>query len=160
MSWRSSISTRRARTHYEVANWAKQPDLDSRHNTLYWRNGEYIGFGAGAHWASTTVRTMNHLLPQTYIAAVDGGEDARLQHARDRRRDLSMGETMMLGLRLLREGISASQFEARHGVRLEAAFGNQLEELDRLGLLLWDGAHARLTKRGLMLANEVCGRFL
>ena len=59
-----------------------------------------------------------------------------------------MGETMMLGLRLLEEGVSASAFEARHGVALHDHFGAQIDELTGFGLLEWDGIQLRLTQRG------------
>ena len=34
--------------HYEVSNWAR-PDRECRHNLVYWRNGDWLGLGAGAH---------------------------------------------------------------------------------------------------------------
>jgi oxygen-independent coproporphyrinogen-3 oxidase len=71
-----------------------------------------------------------------------------------------MGETMMLGLRLLDEGVSRSAFLARHGVELDQVYGDAIRELDQLGLLTVDQERVRLTHRGLMLANDVCARFL
>jgi oxygen-independent coproporphyrinogen-3 oxidase len=145
--------------HYEVSNWAREPGFESRHNTLYWRNGEYAGFGAGAHWRIGDVRRMNHLLPRTYIDAVERREEP-VSNREVVSPEVSMGETMMLGLRLLREGVSDSEFRARYGVGLSNAFGVQLHELAGNGLMGWDGERALLTRRGLMLANEVCERFL
>ncbi|CAN5800979.1 radical SAM family heme chaperone HemW [soil metagenome] len=144
--------------HYEVANWAKATGYGSRHNMLYWRNGEYAGFGAGAHLRISDVRRMNHLLPQAYIGAVERGEEP-ISNTETITPELSMGETMMLGLRLLREGVSGSEFDRRHGVSLEAVFGTQLADLAELGLMQWDGTHALLTRKGLLLANDVCARF-
>jgi len=71
-----------------------------------------------------------------------------------------MGETMMLGLRLPGEGVSAEAFAARHGRRLEDVYGTELEDLVRLGLVDWDGSRVQLTARGLMVANVVEERFL
>ena len=145
--------------HYEIANWAKQPELQSRHNMLYWRNGEYAGFGAGAHWRIGDTRRMNHLLPKTHVAAVERGE-APVSNTEQITSRVSMGETMMLGLRLLEEGITALEFVGRHGVPMDAQFGPELKELASQGLVEWDGARVCLTPRGMMLANDVCVRFL
>ncbi|TXG80462.1 MAG: radical SAM family heme chaperone HemW [Thermomicrobiales bacterium] len=145
--------------HYEIANWARRPEFASRHNLVYWRNGAYAAFGAGAHGRIGPVRFMNHLKPLTYIEAIETGESPH-SNTENLSPDLQMGETMMLGLRLLLEGVSASAFEARHGVTLRDHFGMQIDELLRIGMLEWAGDHLRLTTRGTLLANDVCARFL
>lgn len=145
--------------HYEVANWAKSEALMSRHNAIYWRAGDYLGIGAGAHGTVAGRRTMNHLLPRAYIAAVARGEEpvANVDLIEPR---TQMGETMMLGLRLLREGVSDAPFAVRHGIELEMAFGPTIAELAKMGLLERTATGVRLTPRGLLLANDVCARFL
>lgn len=145
--------------HYEVANWARAPGLEARHNLVYWRNGDYAGLGAGAHGHVAGRRTMNHLLPATYIAAVEAG-DTPVSNVEEIPPATAMGETMMLGLRLLREGVGDAAFAARHGRTLDEAFGPTVEEVAALGLLERSPDRVRLTHRGLMLANEVCARFL
>ncbi|MGH2535472.1 MAG: radical SAM family heme chaperone HemW [Thermomicrobiales bacterium] len=146
-------------THYEVANWARAPALASRHNAIYWRNGEYAGFGAGAHGRIGNRRTMNHLLPASYVAAIDAGESpvSNVEELPERTR---MGETMMLGLRLLHEGVGRASFAARHGRELDDAYGSTIRDLADLSLLHVDNERLRLTHRGLMVANDVCARFL
>ena len=146
-------------THYEIANWARQPEFASRHNLVYWRNGAYPAFGAGAHGRIGSERFMNHLKPLTYIEAVESGASPH-SNTEFLGRELQMGETMMLGLRLLEEGVSAEAFELRHGVTLRDRFGQQIDELTGFGLLDWDGSRLRLTPRGTLLANDVCSRFL
>jgi oxygen-independent coproporphyrinogen-3 oxidase len=145
--------------HYEVANWARSPELISRHNRIYWRNGWYLGLGAGAHAHTGHTRSSNLLLPETYINTVFEG---RLPVARGEMLDeaTAMGETMMLGLRLLQEGVSASAFQRRHGRALLDIFGQQIEELSGIGMLIWEGERVRLTHHGLLLANDVAARFL
>jgi oxygen-independent coproporphyrinogen-3 oxidase len=145
--------------HYEVANWARGEAARSRHNRLYWRNGEFLGIGAGAHGTVGGVRTMRHLLPATYVEAVEGGESpVSNTEVIDER--TARGETMMLGLRLVDEGVGRAAFLARHGESLDAVFGGTIAELVRLGMMTDDGERVLLTPRGLMLANDVCGRFL
>jgi oxygen-independent coproporphyrinogen-3 oxidase len=146
-------------THYEVANWAQDPSFSSRHNAIYWRNGEYAGLGAGAHGRIGDRRTMNHLLPATYIAAIEAGESP-VSNVEELPGRTQMGETMMLGLRLLQEGIGWTEFAARHGRGLDDVFGPVIAELADLGMLIVDPDRVRLTHRGLMVANDVCARFL
>jgi oxygen-independent coproporphyrinogen-3 oxidase len=145
--------------HYEVANWTKHADHASRHNMQYWRNGDFLGIGAGAHGTVGGVRTMNHLLPETYCQAVESGSDtASNRESIDAR--TAEGETMMLGLRLLTDGVNREAFLQRHGRTMEQAFGQTVEELAEIGLLDLTGDQVRLTHQGLMLANDVATRFL
>jgi oxygen-independent coproporphyrinogen III oxidase len=71
-----------------------------------------------------------------------------------------MGETMMLGLRLLDDGVSAASFARRHGVSLFEQFGSELSRLTAMGLLEADHQRVRLTTRGALLANSVCAEFV
>ncbi|MCA9858792.1 MAG: radical SAM family heme chaperone HemW [Thermomicrobiales bacterium] len=146
-------------THYEIANFAREPRFLGRHNLVYWRNGAYAAFGAGAHGRIGNERFMNHLKPLTWIEAVESGASpvSNVEHLSP---EIQMGETMMLGLRLLGEGVSAAAFATRHGVALDERFGAQIEELAALGLVDWDDERVRLTHRGTLLANDVCARFL
>ncbi len=146
-------------THYEIANWAREPQFASRHNLVYWRNGAYAAFGAGAHGRIGNERFMNHLKPLTYIEAIESGVSPH-SNRELLSPELQMGETMMLGLRLLEEGVTAPAFEIRHGIALIDRFGEQISELTGFGLLDWDGNRLRLTQRGTLLANDVCARFL
>lgn len=145
--------------HYEISNWARTPEHRSRHNLLYWRNGHYLGLGAGAHAHLDNVRSSNIRLPAKYIAAVREGR-LPIDEREELDETTAMAETMMLGLRLPEEGVSAAAFAARHGRELEEIYGRELTDLTDAGLLHWDGEHARLTRRGLLLANEVAARFL
>jgi putative oxygen-independent coproporphyrinogen III oxidase len=145
--------------HYEVANWARSEGQISVHNGIYWRNGEYLGIGAGAHGRIGERRSMRHLLPATYIGAIESGEPAE-SNVETLTPELQRGETMMLGLRLLREGVTAAEFRDRHGLSLSDAFGPTIERFLGQELLDRDDRGVRLTRRGLMLANDVCAAFL
>ena len=144
-------------THYEISNWAR-PGFECRHNLVYWRNGAYLGFGAGAHSHRDKRRWWNVPTPAAYIARVQAG---RAPEAGAEEIDLAqeMGETMMLGLRL-REGVSASTFQARFSQALDAVYGQELDELMAQGLIRWDGQRVRLTARGRLLGNQAFARFL
>ncbi len=144
---------------YEVSNWAREPGLESRHNAIYWRNGHYLGLGAGAHGHLGNVRASKLRLPAEYIATV---RDGRLPIDFSETIDgpTAMAETMMLGLRLLQEGVSEQAFEERHTVPLRVVYGEEIASLEDLGLLYWDGDRLKLTHRGLLMANDVAERFL
>ena len=145
--------------HYEIANWAASAANASRHNAVYWRNGEYAGIGAGAHGHIGGRRTMNQPSPKRYMDMLERGESpvTNVEHIDAR---TAMGETMMLGLRLLEDGISEPAFEARHGISIENQFGPQISKLVSLSLLEAGGGNVRLTPRGALLANSVCAEFL
>ena len=160
--------------HYEISNWAI-PGLESRHNLTYWLNRPYLGVGPGAHSYIADCRFYNISSPREYIGRLrDADADASTAHdvspaalqrmptvasveVIDRR--LEMAETMMMGMRL-DHGVSLQAFRERFGEELQSAYGNQVDELARLGLVeLRDGA-LRLTGNGRLLGNEVFSRFV
>ena len=145
--------------HYEIANWAAAAPAVSRHNSVYWRNGDYAGIGAGAHGHLGNRRTMNQPSPGRYIAALQRYESVvtNVEELDDR---TAMGETMMLGLRLLEDGVSPASFARRHGASIFDRFGSQLARMTSIGLIEADDARVRLTVRGALLANSVCAEFL
>ncbi len=103
--------------HYEISNWARNASLRSIHNQIYWQNGRYFGVGAGAHSYLGDRRASNIRLPARYIESVRSG---RLPIAMEETIDpaTAIGETMMLGLRLLQDGVSSADFRRRHGTSL------------------------------------------
>jgi oxygen-independent coproporphyrinogen-3 oxidase len=72
---------------------------------------------------------------------------------------MRLAESAMLGFRLI-EGIDLSEFNARQGIDLEAAYGAEIKELEESGLLERAGNHLRLSPRGRFLGNEVFRRFI
>jgi oxygen-independent coproporphyrinogen-3 oxidase len=143
--------------HYEISNWAK-PGRQCRHNLVYWRNEDYVGFGAGAHSCRDHKRWWNVLAPDDYIARVtaDDSPVANVEHIELGR---EMGETMMMGLRLS-EGVAIRGFQRRFQRTLTQVYGRELEELEAAHLIEWDGQRVRLTARGRLLGNQVFVRFL
>lgn len=158
---------------YEISNWALTGSdgklLSCRHNLQYWYNLPYLGLGAGAHGYSHGQRTANVRGVGQYIQAVRGGwqtfpnSPANETVTRISRRD-EMGETMMVGLRLTEEGVSARRFMERFGQSLEAAYPDPIAYFSKAGLLEWAGAGEerclRLTRKGRLLGNQVFAAFL
>jgi oxygen-independent coproporphyrinogen III oxidase len=143
--------------HYEISNYAL-PGWRSRHNLHYWRHGEYLGFGAGAHAYLSGHRWENERLPSRYIRAIaERGGAAGAPEFIDRERRLHEG--LMVGLRL-REGIDLEAFARGYGVHLETAYAEPIGELLRGDYVQVAGGRLRLTDRGRLLADAVLGRLL
>ncbi|UYN89390.1 MAG: radical SAM family heme chaperone HemW [Anaerolineales bacterium] len=159
---------------YEISNWAKlggdgQPRV-CRHNLQYWRNLPYAGLGAGAHGFLAGHRTANVLAPAAYIKRMReaAAQPPALEYPRtpvtasaervDARRE--MGETMMMGLRLVREGVSQAGFAERFGSTLEQTYGRSISVLQRRGLLETASGALRLTHQGRLLGNQVFMEFV
>jgi oxygen-independent coproporphyrinogen-3 oxidase len=138
--------------HYEISNYAL-PGWRSGHNLHYWRHGEYLGFGAGAHAYLNGYRRENERLPWRYIQAIaENGKAACAPEFIDRERRVHEG--LMVGLRLL-EGIDLKAFADDYGVPLEIAYAAPIAELTRTGYLQVTNGHLRLSNRGRLVADAV-----
>jgi oxygen-independent coproporphyrinogen-3 oxidase len=162
---------------YEISNWARRDStgqvIACQHNLQYWLNQPYLGLGAGAHGYAGGVRTANVRAPRAYIERFS---DSAIQRFNENEklfprtpatvnvtpidRMTEMQETMMVGLRLVEQGVSAKEFAQRFGVKLESIFQKQLKELVGNGALEWVGDHVRLTERGKMVGNQVFMQFI
>ncbi|HEU5254888.1 MAG TPA: radical SAM family heme chaperone HemW [Vicinamibacterales bacterium] len=142
---------------YEISNVAK-PGRQSRHNLKYWTDGEWLGFGCGAHSTRRGVRWKNLSSTAEYIAAVaSGGQlavERRVLSARE-----ALEEALFMGLRLAR-GIDVNTVKARFGVDVWDIYRRQLEQFREAGVLIYDGRLLRLSRAGMLLANEIMARFL
>lgn len=146
--------------HYEISNYAL-PGYRSRHNQVYWRRGNYLGFGAGAHSFLVTPayggRWENPPTLAEYAATVSSGKLPAMAVPLTRKE--AMAEFMFLGLRLL-EGVDGREFTRQFGLELEEAFPKVVARLCARGLLSSEGAMLRLTAKGLLLANLVMAEFV
>jgi oxygen-independent coproporphyrinogen-3 oxidase len=164
-SWASDLLAARAYRQYEISNWARD-GFECRHNLQYWRNGTYLGFGAGAHGCAGGWRYSNALAPAAYIARLQAGAEKPFPFSSATVEKMAvtvetaMDETMMLGMRLTGEGVREADFRARYGQGLEARYGRRLRRLKALGLVEWDAVGARLTPGGRLLGNRVFREFV
>jgi len=145
-------------TRYEVSNWARGAACQSRHNLTYWHNWPYLGVGAGAHSSLEGRRFWNVEHPREYVRRIAAGESA-VEGSEVIGRALEMGETMMLGLRLV-EGVSHGRFLERFGVALTQVYAQVLAQLSKQGLIEVDARGVRLTRRGWLLGNRAFAAFL
>ena len=147
---------------YEISNYAR-PWFQSRHNVNYWRAGDYLGLGAGAHSYRkmpdkvTGKRWSNEKNPGRYMNLV-----AATNHATIDREVIDFqkaaGEFMFLGLRLT-AGISVELFRARFGKSPEE-FYPRIKTWQEGGFLDEQAGHLKLTAKGLMLANSIFVEFM
>jgi oxygen-independent coproporphyrinogen-3 oxidase len=146
--------------HYEIANYAC-PGFPSRHNSGYWRRDGYLGLGVAAHSFMREgygSRFSNPVTLDAYRRGILSGQPARIEEQPLTERD-AMAEYMFLGLRLA-EGVNRRSFEQEFGRSLEAVYGAVASQLVTLGLLLQTDETLTLTRRGMLLSNQVFNRFL
>jgi oxygen-independent coproporphyrinogen-3 oxidase len=131
--------------HYEISNWGEP----SRHNLVYWTQGEYVGLGAGAHSHVAATRSWNRKNPRAYA---DRPADAREEEER-----LDPGERaaewLLLRLRLI-DGVDVAEASRRLGWDVMPV----AHELAAAGFVTLRGAALQLTRRGLLVENEIALR--
>lgn len=161
-----------------------------RHNLQYWRGLPYLAFGAGAHGYANGYRYSSVLRIQTYIERITNYQlpgtrlpfplsPATVNHHKQSPKD-DMSEFMMTGLRLTQEGVSEAEFQARFGHSMRDIFGQEIDELLKLGLIEFvfpaetvapvaersggwargEGEILRISKHGRLLGNQVFMRFV
>jgi oxygen-independent coproporphyrinogen-3 oxidase len=143
--------------HYEVSNFAR-PGRRCRHNMVYWRNGEYLGFGPGAVSYLAGRRWRREPLPSRYVRKMRAGEELAVQ-SEHLDPAAALGETIMLGLRL-REGISLAGLRERFGIDVLDHYADEIRRLSADGLMERNGDRLRLTHSGLLVGDSVCAEFL
>lgn len=148
---------------YEISNWC-QPHLEARHNLQYWRNLPYVGVGAGAHGFAGGNRYSTITLPQRYIKALSiGGNQGKFEFpltpavAKSTivNRDDDLYETVMMGMRLTREGIHRPSFLSRFDQDFVDMFPEAIEKYQQIGLIAVDTDKVHLTDAGRLLSNAV-----
>ncbi len=138
---------------YETSNHAR-PGAESRHNLVYWRYGDYVGIGPGAHGRIVTGAKRraqaNEKHPEMWLAQVEIEghgliSDDPLSH------EEQSDEFLLMGLRL-REGIDVHRYEAISGRRLSAS---QIQSLAEDGFITATGGRIRVTPMGAPLLDTI-----
>lgn len=142
---------------YEVSNHAR-PGAESRHNLIYWRYGDYVGIGPGAHGRltlnGTRFATESTRAPGAWLKAVSEGSgdcvNTRLEP------DEYSAEHLMMGLRLI-EGIDVERYAqlADHPLPV-----NKVQDLLQMGMVVQTGSILRTTDQGRAVLNAVLRELL
>ena len=149
-------------SRYEISNYAK-PGWLSRHNVNYWRSGDYLGLGAGAHSYLRDTdgvrgkRWSNEKIPAKYMAKVSAASHAVVD-GETIGREKAAAEFMFLGLRMT-AGVPIATFFERFGESPAERFSQIPMWIDEK-LLEVDEGFLRLTPRGLLLANSIFVHFM
>jgi oxygen-independent coproporphyrinogen III oxidase len=142
---------------YEISNFARAGS-ESRHNLKYWRREPYLGFGLDAH-SMVGARSGAALRFCTTAVLAEYLRGDQIQDVRELRANEELEEAWFLGLRL-RAGIAWQDLAAEFGSDRVEKFLPVVRELCQLELLTDEQGVVRLTRRGLLLSNEVFARFL
>jgi len=145
--------------HYETSAWAR-PGRECRHNLNYWRFGDYLGIGAGAHsklsFRDRVTRAVRWKQPKEYLQRV--AEDRPVQESHEVERADLVFEFMMNALRLP-EGFPVGSFVERTGLQIAAA-EKPLREAETRGLIVRDHERIRPTDLGQHFLNDLLQLFL
>jgi len=143
---------------YEISNHAR-PGAECRHNLVYWRYGDYVGVGPGAHGRLTdddgTKRaTRQHRAPEAWLAGVEAAGHATRQ--RDAiAPEARLAEMLMMGLRL-GEGVSIARIEAESRQDFsEAVPAAKLARLEAGGFIACRDGRLVATKKGRQRLDAV-----
>ena len=138
---------------YEISNHARRGE-ESRHNLTYWRYGDYVGIGPGAHGRRQGVATQRHKKPENFLSAVTrNGQGGQIETA------LSPAEmareALLMGLRLA-EGVDLAAIAAKSG-HAEAMLvdSEAVARLSRYGLITQSGAQLRVLPDGMLLLDRI-----
>ena len=142
---------------YEISNVARE-GRESRHNLKYWTDGEWIGFGCGAHSTREGVRWSNVVGTDEYVRRVAACEPLRVNERRLTTVE-RLEEAMFTGLRLT-GGIDIEAVGRRYAMDVWQRFGSGLQPFVTDGLLCREGPQLRLTREGMLLANEIMSVFV
>ncbi len=147
---------------YEISNHAR-PGGESRHNLVYWRSGEYLGLGPGAHgrilrdgaWQATQTRRK----PEVWLEQVEAqghGRESETPVAPAERAE----EALMMGLRLA-EGVYAANFRAATGLELDDVVSRERSApLEAAGLVYRDNVRLVATRDGRAVLDGLLARLL
>ncbi len=142
---------------YEVSNHAR-PGAESRHNRVYWRYGDYVGIGPGAHGRLTLNGTRHATeqwrAPGKWMQQAEAGSADEVITPLGT--DEQAAEFLMMGLRLV-EGIDPQRYERVAGHPLPP---QKLRYLSEIGMIDHGPTHLRVTPQGRMVLNAVLEQLL
>jgi oxygen-independent coproporphyrinogen-3 oxidase len=137
---------------YEVSNHARD-GAQSRHNLIYWRYGDYIGIGPGAHGRLTLsgqkYATVAYSNPQRWLDGVSAGDSEKPREALARHEQAT--EFLLMGLRL-KEGVDVARYANLAGKDLDPEAVLHLRDL---GMVTLENGHLIVSDQGVIVLNAV-----
>ncbi len=147
------ITTAAGLPAYEISNHARIGQ-ESRHNLTYWRYGDYIGIGPGAHGRRLSTATERHKKPENYLSAVHrNGNGLKVEQALSP--DVQAAESLMMGLRL-GEGVDLEALAEKTGLAITAMIDDAgVQSLCGLGLVEREANHIAVQPKGMPLLDAL-----
>jgi putative oxygen-independent coproporphyrinogen III oxidase len=154
----NAVTTAAGLARYEVSNHAR-PGAESRHNMTYWRYGDYIGIGPGAHGRRQGVATVRHKKPENFLSAI-----TRNGHGTQTAEDLSAQEqareALLMGLRLS-EGVDLEGLSTRTSLPASALVRMPvIDQLEQHKLIWQQGPRLGVTAAGMLLLDHILGEIV
>lgn len=166
----TDVILRKAGYHrYEISNYAKEK-AECRHNQVYWKRGNYLGFGIGSASLVRNVRWKNQSDMESYVNRLRAAASPEaLSSLREEVTVLSkeeqMEEFMFLGLRMM-QGVYEEDFYRQFGKRFDEVYPDVIEKHVKLGLLATEHypdtrfIRLYLTEKGIDVSNQVFVDFM
>jgi len=142
---------------YEISNVAR-PGRRSRHNLKYWTDGEWLGFGCGAHSTRDGARWKNVSGIDEFVGRVESGQPTAVD-VRQLPADERLGDALFTGLRLS-DGVDEAAVQERYGIDIWRRYGPELELFLENGVLTREAGRLRLTRQGMLVAHDVMQVFV
>jgi oxygen-independent coproporphyrinogen-3 oxidase len=138
--------------HYEISNFSK-PNFESKHNTIYWTNLNYLGLGSGSHSLIDGKRYYNKSNVTKYINnMLKNMNEFKVEYETE-----PLREELIMGLRLLK-GINIENINHKYNIDLLKEYKELNDYIDK-GLLILENGNIHFTRSGLMLGNLIFGIF-
>lgn len=142
---------------YEISNVART-GRRSRHNLKYWTDGEWLAFGCGAHGTRARTRWWNVQSVTEYVRRVEAGQPA-VAETRTLDREVAAAEAIITALRL-KSGVDTARIRERYGLDVQQRYAAALEPFREMGYLCVEWPYVRLSRAGMLIANEVMELFV
>jgi putative oxygen-independent coproporphyrinogen III oxidase len=147
------LTTQAGMPAYEVSNHAR-PGSESVHNLIYWRGGDYVGIGPGAHGritlGATRIATEAQKSPSLWLEQVESGQRGELPRHTLSKSDHAL-EYLMMSMRLS-EGLNRARYNELSATPIGTA---QLDHLQDLGMIVVDPHQIRATAKGRIVLNAI-----
>lgn len=140
---------------YEISNYAKE-GYESKHNSSYWQDISYIGFGCSATSYFENFRYKN---PPNVLDYIDKNGIVENIEIEEVTKENKIEEYFFLGLRM-KKGVSYSDFYKKFNVEIDSIFKNEIDKLIIDGLIEKNGDTLKLTNKGFDLSNYVLSNFI
>lgn len=138
---------------YEISNHAR-PGEESRHNLTYWRYGDYVGVGPGAHGRRLGEATERHKKPENYLSAMARNENG-IKLVSFLSPETRAAEALLMGMRL-KEGVNLAHIASITGVDVaRLTEQDAVCKLQKIGLISAENSQIFVTEAGMLLLDAI-----